>query len=74
VPLRGAAPTTGWLPGEVLSDPYQLPVSPAVPPGLYTIEIGFYDAVTNRRLPLLAADGRPTGDRVLLDTPVRIEP
>jgi 4-amino-4-deoxy-L-arabinose transferase-like glycosyltransferase len=74
VPLRGAAPTTGWLPGEVLSDAYQLPVSPNAPPGLYAVEVGFYDAATNRRLPLLGADGKPMGDRLLLDTKVRIEP
>lgn len=74
IPLRGVAPTTGWLPGEVLVDAYQLPVSPTAPSGLYTIEIGFYDATTDRRLPLLGADGKPTGDRVLLDTRVQVEP
>ncbi|MCC7354779.1 MAG: hypothetical protein IT330_13615 [Anaerolineae bacterium] len=74
IPLGNIAPTTGWLAGEVLADAYLLPVSPTALPGLYTVEIGFYDAATNSRLPLHGADGNPAGDRVLLDTRVRVEP
>jgi hypothetical protein len=45
VPLNGARPTTGWLPGEVLTDPYTLSLA-----GASKIEIGLYDAHTAERL------------------------
>ncbi len=44
-PLGGARPTTSWLPGEVLTDNYVIPLIDAV-----TIEIGFYDSQTQVRL------------------------
>lgn len=49
-PLAGAAPTTTWLPGEVLTDPY-IPVLPAdLMPGNYHLIAGLYDAATGQRL------------------------
>src|SRR5579859_3542757 len=44
-PLAGARPTTGWLPGEVLTDPYHLPLS-----GARSLEVGLYDPATRQRL------------------------
>lgn len=68
VPQGGARPTTGWLPGEYITDEYTLYVKPDTPPGEYWIEVGLYDAAdpTFPRLPVLGADGQSVGDRVLL--------
>jgi hypothetical protein len=45
IPLNGSRPTTGWLPGEVLTDPYTLSLS-----GAAKIEIGLYNARSLERL------------------------
>jgi hypothetical protein len=45
VPLNGLRPTTGWLPGEVLTDSYALSLA-----GASQIEIGLYDTRTAERL------------------------
>ncbi len=50
-PLAGAAPTTTWLPGEFLTDPYRLPLPADLPPGQYRLIAGLYDPATGQRLP-----------------------
>ncbi len=49
-PQGGAAPTTTWLPGEILTDPYSLAL-PNLPPGGYRLITGLYHAATGERLP-----------------------
>jgi 4-amino-4-deoxy-L-arabinose transferase-like glycosyltransferase len=66
LPLKGEAPTTSWIPGEILTDGYDIAVDPASPPGSYVVEIGMYDATTGQRLPVLAGGQRVEGDRVVL--------
>jgi hypothetical protein len=66
VPLQGTYPTTGWLPGEVVSDTCEIEVHPDAPPGEYLLEVGMYDAVSSERLPVLDAQGQRADDRVLL--------
>jgi mannosyltransferase len=58
IPLAGAAPTDGWLPGEVLTDPYTLTLAPNAPLGHYQLIIGFYNPTTGARLGIIgrAAD------------------
>ena len=73
IPLRGEAPTTSWVSGEVIVDGYDLVVDPQAPPGNYMIEIGMYDAVTGQRLPMFVDGRRQDGDRLLL-CEFRIEP
>lgn len=69
-PGAGAFPTTGWLPGEYLSDPYAIAIAPNAPPGDYQIEIGMYDPNTNQRLPTRSLAGQPYVDnRILLPGP-----
>jgi len=68
VPLRGEAPTTGWVSGEVVTDRYDIVVAPDAPPGEYVIEIGMYDATAGQRLPVLDAPGQPKDDRILLQS------
>jgi hypothetical protein len=45
VPGGGARPTTGWLPGEVIADVYDLPVA-----GAAALRVGLYDPATGERL------------------------
>jgi hypothetical protein len=66
IPGQGAAPTTSWLSGEVISDRYEIAVSPEAPPGEYVVEIGMYDATTGERLPAFSDGLALEEDRVLL--------
>jgi len=60
-------PTTDWLPGEVIVQEFEIPVSADAPPGEYTIEVGMYDKETKERLPVFdGAGNRLLGDRILL--------
>ncbi|RLC86080.1 MAG: hypothetical protein DRJ03_09865, partial [Chloroflexi bacterium] len=68
VPAAGARPTTGWLPGEIISDAFVLTTTLDVPPGEYVLEVGMYDPASGERLCL--PDG---GDRILLPTPIQVE-
>lgn len=54
-PANGTRPTTGWAPGEIITDAYGLHTQPNLPPGEYRLRIGWYNATTNGRIPL--ADG-----------------
>ena len=65
-PRNGTLPTTAWLSGQVVVDPYELIIDPQAPPGQYTVEIGMYDPATGARLPIVDGSGRPLGDRLLL--------
>jgi hypothetical protein len=67
-PGAGAFPTTGWLPGEYISDAYILSIAPNAPAGDYQIEIGLYNPDTGQRLPVTtsACASAPCDDEVLL--------
>lgn len=51
-PLRGFASTTAWEPGTIFRDPYRLldDAGESIPPGTYTIVVGYYDPATGERL------------------------
>jgi hypothetical protein len=66
LPLRGEAPTTSWVTGEIIADQYDILVDPDAPPGTYVIEIGMYEASTGRRLAVVANGRREERDRILL--------
>ncbi len=53
-PQAGAAPTTTWLPGEILPDPYSLPLPADLAPGSYRLITGLYDPASGARLPVSA--------------------
>jgi 4-amino-4-deoxy-L-arabinose transferase-like glycosyltransferase len=72
VPGGGTMPVTGWVPGEVIIDKYEIEVMADAPPGEYTIAIGMYEAATGQRLPIFDAAGELLGDQLLLDCPVTI--
>jgi hypothetical protein len=66
-PVHGTRPTTGWVANEYITDPHQIPLDPAVPPGTYTIEVGLYDPRTGAR----AFTGTP--DNRVITGSVRVE-
>lgn len=51
-PQAGAAPTTTWLPGEILADVYTLSLPDNLPPGNYQLIAGMYDSTTGGRMPV----------------------
>jgi hypothetical protein len=71
-PGEGALPTTSWLPGEFITDPYSLTLPDGLPPGSYQIEIGMYDPTSGARLPVTGTGDGQAGDRVLLPEPIQI--
>ena len=65
-PNAGFAPTTRWLPGEIVPDPHELVLPEDLAPGVYRLWAGMYDYETLRNLQVLAAPEAATGERVLL--------
>jgi hypothetical protein len=51
-PGNGDFPTSGWLPGEYITDVNVITLSPEAPPGSYQLAIGFYAPDTGERLPV----------------------
>jgi len=73
VPANWTRPTTGWLAGEIITDPHSLILESDTPPGEYLLQVGLYDPETNIRLPLLNAAGQAIDDRVVLGS-ISVEP
>lgn len=67
VPGEGTLPTTGWLPGEFVSDRIVVPLPGDLQPGRYALVTGVYDAASGERLPVTDAAGQPLGDHLFLD-------
>ena len=64
-PVGDQAPTTVWVPGAVIQDPYRIPVAAAAPPGRYQLQVGLYGLTDGVRLPVSRGD-QPLGDAVPL--------
>lgn len=61
------APTSTWLPGQVIADQYVFGVSSSADsPDAPQIGVGLYDAATGERLPAFEAGRRLPQDRVVL--------
>ncbi|MBN1579505.1 MAG: glycosyltransferase family 39 protein [Anaerolineae bacterium] len=65
-PQKGGLPTTRWVPGQVVADPYQIPVSADAPAGPLQLQTGMYDALTMTRLAVRDENGHVIGDHVPL--------
>ncbi len=65
-PAGGERPTTGWLPGEIITDGHTLTLAPDVPPGSYRLIAGLYDPLTGQRLSLRDTVGAPFADAIFL--------
>ncbi|MBX3055129.1 MAG: hypothetical protein KF770_01535 [Anaerolineae bacterium] len=55
-PANWARPTTGWLPGEYITDPHTLALPAERPSGNLVLRIGLYDPQTGQRLQTGTAD------------------
>jgi hypothetical protein len=51
-PLNDTYPTSLWVPSEVVTDVYEIPVRPGAPEGEHRLEIGMYVPATGARLPV----------------------
>jgi hypothetical protein len=65
---RGKQPTTGWLPGEVVTDPIDIQLPPDVNPGRYTIYLGVYLPPDGPRLLVLDDEGQAVTDSIEIGT------
>jgi hypothetical protein len=59
-------PTTAWLPGEYRGDQIALELPAGLPPGRYSLVIGWYDDATGERLPAYDTAGQVLGDSLVL--------
>jgi hypothetical protein len=65
-PVCDTYPTSRWLPGQVIADPYRVPIWGDAHPGRVPLLVGLYDFATMKRIPVTAPDGAPAGDSVYL--------
>jgi uncharacterized membrane protein len=66
IPVEGRLPTSAWTPGQLIADPYSIPIQANAPPGLYRIEVGLYEAATGTRLRVFDANGKEVGDAAVV--------
>jgi hypothetical protein len=73
-PVRGMQPTSGWEPGVLVEDPYEIQIPANAAFGDYLLSAGMYDPATGERLEAFDAGGeRLPEDRVVL-TDVSVQP
>jgi uncharacterized membrane protein len=65
-PAAGRLPTTFWLPGDYVSDSFNLQLPPDLIPGEYDVAIGFYDPATGERVEVVDPK-RGRGDHLILE-------
>lgn len=64
-PVFGHYPTSRWLAGEVVVDPYRIVVRPEATPGTYRLLVGLYDRASGERLPAVDASGAPLPEQAV---------
>jgi hypothetical protein len=70
-PGNGAFPTSGWLPGEVVTDPHLVSIEHDADVGLSEVGVGLYIAGTGERLPV-SVEGKAQPDNVLTLTQLEV--
>jgi hypothetical protein len=65
-PQGYASNTNRWIPGQVVSDRFEVPLPPDASPGRYQVYLGLYNEADGQRLPVLDAAGKQVDDQVLL--------
>jgi hypothetical protein len=70
LPVMGKRPTSGWVRGEYISDPYKLMIPPDATQGNYQLIVGMYDSQTGKRLQILGEDQ----DAIVLSESILIRP
>ena len=72
-PAAGEAPTSSWVPGQVVSDSHALDLPIDLPAGSYRLAVGMYNPATGERLELYdTAGARQPDDRLLLPTAILV--
>jgi len=66
-PVSNLRLTTTWRASEPIADNYGIFIEPNTPQGDYRIEIGMYRVSDGTRLPIVARDGKPVGDHLILE-------
>jgi hypothetical protein len=67
-PVRGTRPTDGWVPGELIEDPYEIEIPFDATSGEYVLGTGMYDSATIERLVAFGPGGeRLSEGRVVLE-------
>jgi uncharacterized membrane protein len=61
----GYRPTSSWRPGQPVIDSQHLPLPADLPPGDYSLVVGWYYAPTGERLPLTQPDGPAAPDNTV---------
>jgi 4-amino-4-deoxy-L-arabinose transferase-like glycosyltransferase len=59
-------PTTSWIPGDVIADPYCLLTKPGIPAGDYSLRAGLYLLETGQRLDVFDDVGTALGNAIEL--------
>jgi murein DD-endopeptidase MepM/ murein hydrolase activator NlpD len=66
IPGRRSRPTSSWLPGKIVAEEYEIPVNANMPPGIYNLAVGMYEASSGRRLPVWDETGALLGNQIPL--------
>jgi hypothetical protein len=66
VPGAGSSPTSGWIPGEIIEDHYEVPMAKDAPPWKYDIFVGMYDSLTGERLQTFSQNAPVSNNRIWL--------
>jgi hypothetical protein len=75
VPCAGECPSATWLRNEVLTDEAEVVLPTDLAPGHYSLAVGWYDAATLQRLPVMDSNGqRQQNDLLILPLNVVVAP
>jgi len=64
----GGIPTSRWVPTLYTRDEHTISIPAELPPVEYLLQVGLYDKVTGKRLPVLSEGGEFAGDSIPLQT------
>ncbi len=71
MPGQGTTPTSGWVPGEIIEDHFEVPMAKDAPAWKFDIFVGMYDAFTGERL-ILESQNAPISDNRVWVTRVQV--
>jgi 4-amino-4-deoxy-L-arabinose transferase-like glycosyltransferase len=71
-PVRGTHPTSRWQVGEMVIDPYDVPIPDGLSPQTLSVVVGAYRWPSGDRLEVRAADGARLPDDVVVLTAVEV--
>ena len=66
MPVCDRNPTGQWFAGDIIADPYAIPIAPDAAPGSYTLISGMYNPATGARLEMTAPASAPIGEEAAL--------